>query len=143
MTSAPMRDPLADHLPTPQHAALLLSDYQPAQLAGVHSMDRAHLALARLIGRQALTGLTLAHGYDTAFWWTAGIFAGGAVIAGALLRPGPLDQQGTPSQAHGKVPTAQATAGPPVRHDPAGRNQHMHGCRQKIGSAVLRSRESP
>ena len=48
----------------------------------------------------------MAHGYDTAFWWTAGIFAG------ALLRPGPLDQQGTPSQAHGKVPTAQATAGP-------------------------------
>src|SRR5436305_845604 len=35
----------------------------------------AHLATARLIGRQALTGLALAHGYDTAFWWTAGIFA--------------------------------------------------------------------
>ena len=64
------------------------------------------------MGRQALTGLVLAHGYDTAFWWTAGIFASGAVIAGALLRPGPLEQQGTPSQAHGKVPTAQATAGP-------------------------------
>jgi nicotinamidase-related amidase len=112
MTSAPVRDPLTDHLITPQNAALLLIDYQPAQLAGVRSMDRAHLALARLIGHQALTGLTLAHGYDTAFWWTAGIFAGGAVIAGALLRPGPLDQQGTPSQAHGKVPTAQATAGP-------------------------------
>jgi hypothetical protein len=30
-------------------------------------MDRAYLALARLIGRQALTGLTLAQGYDTAF----------------------------------------------------------------------------
>ena len=25
----------------------------------------------------------------------------------------------------------------------AGRNQHMHGCPRKIGSAVLRSRESP
>jgi hypothetical protein len=80
--------------------------------SAVASYLSAHLALARLIGRQALTGLTLAHGYDTAFWWTAGIFAGGAVIAGALLRSGPLDQQGTPSQAHGKVPTAQATAGP-------------------------------
>jgi hypothetical protein len=56
MTSAPVRDPLADHLITPQNAALLLIDYQPAQLAGVRSMDRAHLALARLIGRQALTG---------------------------------------------------------------------------------------
>jgi hypothetical protein len=34
-----------------------------------------HLAAARLIGRPALTGLALAHGYDTAFRWTAGIFA--------------------------------------------------------------------
>src|SRR5258707_9314448 len=39
MTSAPVRDPLADHLLTPQNAALLLIDYQPSQLAGVHSMD--------------------------------------------------------------------------------------------------------
>src|SRR6058998_3905866 len=40
MTSAPVRDPLADHLITPQNAALLLIDYQPSQLAGVRSMDR-------------------------------------------------------------------------------------------------------
>ena len=46
MTGAPVGDPLADHLITPQNAALLLIDYQPAQLAGVRSMDRAHLALA-------------------------------------------------------------------------------------------------
>src|SRR6266852_2775193 len=39
MTSAPIRDPLADHLITPQNAALLLIDYQPSQLAGVGSMD--------------------------------------------------------------------------------------------------------
>jgi nicotinamidase-related amidase len=39
MTNAPARDPLADHLLTPQNAALLLIDYQPARLAGVHSMD--------------------------------------------------------------------------------------------------------
>ena len=32
MTSAPIRDPLADHLITPQNAALLLIDYQPSQL---------------------------------------------------------------------------------------------------------------
>jgi nicotinamidase-related amidase len=43
MTSAPVRDPLSDHLITPQNAALLLIDYQPQQLAGVHSMDRALL----------------------------------------------------------------------------------------------------
>jgi nicotinamidase-related amidase len=40
MTSAPVRDPLADHLITPQNSAFLLIDYQPAQIAAVHSMDR-------------------------------------------------------------------------------------------------------
>ena len=40
MTSALVRDPLSDHLLTPQNAAFLLIDYQPSQLAGVHSMDR-------------------------------------------------------------------------------------------------------
>jgi hypothetical protein len=64
--------------------------------AAVTSYITAHLATARLIGRQALTGLALAHGYDTAFWWIAGIFAGGAVIGGTLLRPGPLGQKRTP-----------------------------------------------
>ena len=41
MTSAPVRDPLADHLITPRNAALLLIDYQPQQLTAVRSMDRA------------------------------------------------------------------------------------------------------
>jgi nicotinamidase-related amidase len=40
MTGAPVRDPLADHLITPENAAFLIIDYQPSQLAGVHSMDR-------------------------------------------------------------------------------------------------------
>jgi nicotinamidase-related amidase len=40
VTSAPVRDPLADHLITPENAAFLLIDHQPSQLAGVHSMDR-------------------------------------------------------------------------------------------------------
>jgi nicotinamidase-related amidase len=43
MTSAPVRDPLADHLLTPENAAFLLIDYQPSQIAGVHSMDRGLL----------------------------------------------------------------------------------------------------
>jgi nicotinamidase-related amidase len=43
MTSAPIRDPLSDHLLTPENAAFLFIDYQPSQLAGVHSMDRALL----------------------------------------------------------------------------------------------------
>jgi EmrB/QacA subfamily drug resistance transporter len=80
--------------------------------AAVTSYITANLASARLIGRHALAGLALAHGYDTAFWWIAGIFASGAVIGGALLRNGPLRQTGTPSQAAGEVTTAQAKAGP-------------------------------
>src|SRR4029079_15452887 len=43
MTSAPIRDPLADHLLTPENAAFLIIDYQPSQLAAVRSMDHALL----------------------------------------------------------------------------------------------------
>jgi nicotinamidase-related amidase len=39
MTSAPIRDPLADHLLTPENAAFLFIDYQPSQLAAVRSMN--------------------------------------------------------------------------------------------------------
>jgi len=78
--------------------------------SAVASYLTAHLAAARLIGRQALAGLALAHGYDTAFWWTAGIFATGAVIAGTLLRRGPLRSVSTPSTADDRVTTAQAEA---------------------------------
>jgi nicotinamidase-related amidase len=43
MTSAPVRDPLADHLITLENAAFLFIDYQPAQLATIRSMDNALL----------------------------------------------------------------------------------------------------
>ena len=39
MTSEAIRDPLADHLITPQNSALVLIDYQPEQIATVRSMD--------------------------------------------------------------------------------------------------------
>jgi MFS family permease len=78
----------------------------------VTSYLTAHLASARIIGRQALAGLAQAHGYNTVFWWTAGIFAGGAVIGGALLRRGPLVPKGMPSLAPGGVTTAPPQAGP-------------------------------
>jgi hypothetical protein len=80
--------------------------------AAVTSYLTVHFAAARLIGRPALTGLALAHGYDTAFWWSAGIFAVGAVTAGVLLRPGPLRQAGTPLPAHAEATTAPAKADP-------------------------------
>jgi EmrB/QacA subfamily drug resistance transporter len=78
----------------------------------VASYIAAHLASARLIGRPALTGLALAHGYDTAFWWIAGIFAVGVIIGAALFRPGPLVRTSTPSRAHGPVTSAQGEPGP-------------------------------
>lgn len=41
MTSpAQIRDPLADHLLTPQNCALVLIDYQPIQVMSIASMDR-------------------------------------------------------------------------------------------------------
>jgi len=39
MSSQPIRDPLADHLITPQNSALILIDYQKNQLGTVRSMD--------------------------------------------------------------------------------------------------------
>ena len=40
MTSEPVRDPLADHLLTPQNCALIIIDYQPVQVSSVRSMDQ-------------------------------------------------------------------------------------------------------
>src|SRR2546427_622578 len=53
-----IRDPISDHLITPQNSALLVIDYQPAQVGAVRSMDRELLVknivstvkLARLFG---------------------------------------------------------------------------------------------
>jgi EmrB/QacA subfamily drug resistance transporter len=44
----------------------------------------------RSTSSRGLITIALVHGYSTAFWWTAAIFAVGAVVAGALLRRGPL-----------------------------------------------------
>jgi hypothetical protein len=76
----------------------------------VTSYITAHIASARLIGRPALIGLGLAHGYDTAFWWTAGILAAGAIISGALFRPGPLYRKDGQAQDAGVL--AEAESGP-------------------------------
>src|SRR5260221_3451422 len=43
MTSQPVRDPLADHLITPENAAFVLIDYQPEQIAADRSMDQEEL----------------------------------------------------------------------------------------------------
>ena len=83
--------------------------------SAVASYFAANAASARLIGLPALTGLALAHGYDTAFSWTAGILAGGAVLAGTILfRPGPLVKPGTPDGQAAGVREEAAETGPAI-----------------------------
>src|SRR5580700_6701600 len=82
--------------------------------SAVTSYLTLHAASARLIGFPALTGLGLAHGYDTAFWWTSGILAGGAIVAGLLFRPGPLVRQDTPGAAVPGAMEAETEAGPAI-----------------------------
>jgi hypothetical protein len=50
MTSEPRRDPLADHLITPENAVLVVIDYQQEMLSNVTSVDQAELT-------NAVTGL--------------------------------------------------------------------------------------
>ena len=46
--------------------------------------------------------LAAVHGYTTVFWWTAGIFAVGAIVCGLLFRSGPIevDPDAAPAMAH-------------------------------------------
>ena len=39
MIGSPLRDPVGDHLLTPQNAALCVIDYQPSQFGGIRSID--------------------------------------------------------------------------------------------------------
>ena len=79
--------------------------------SAVASYLTLHVASVRLIGRQALLGQALAHGYDTAFWWVAGIFAGGAIVGGLLFRRGPLRRDDGQVQQDARV-MAETEAGP-------------------------------
>jgi nicotinamidase-related amidase len=56
MASVTVRDPLADHLITPQNSALILIDYQPSQFAAVRSMD-PDLLLKNIVSTVKLANL--------------------------------------------------------------------------------------
>ncbi|QYY28281.1 hydrolase [Cupriavidus pinatubonensis] len=49
MASEPIRDPLKDHLLTPQNAAFVIIDYQPVQVNSIASMDR-QLLINNIVG---------------------------------------------------------------------------------------------
>jgi len=80
----------------------------------VTSYVAVHAVQARVIGLPALTGLALSHGYDTAFWWAAGIFALGAIVGGILFRPGPLVRPGTPTPQAAGMTEQAAETGPAI-----------------------------
>jgi hypothetical protein len=67
----------------------------------------SHLTKAIAISPSAQGALQEAaavHGYTTGFWWTAGFFAGGAIVCGALFRRGPLARQAQSLPAGGQQP---------------------------------------
>jgi len=83
----------------PQDAGVASATVSVSQLLGAS----VGTSLLNTIFASALTGYLSSHpasstqnvlaslqAYDTAFWWTAAIFAAGAVIGGALFRRGPL-----------------------------------------------------
>ncbi len=72
----------------------------------------SHLSPATLVhGHPApsLTGMSLIHGYTTAFWVAAAIFGAGAVICGTLFRSGPLRASGAAAADPAMAAAQQAT----------------------------------
>jgi EmrB/QacA subfamily drug resistance transporter len=65
-----------------------------------------------------LRALALVHGYTVAFWWSAAIFAFGAVVAAILYRWGPLTRQGVASAASAVPEYSRKVAAPPVPERP-------------------------
>jgi hypothetical protein len=77
----------------------------------------SHAGPATLVhGRPSpgLAGLAFVHGYTTAFLWSAAIFAGGAVVAGVLLRRGPLTRHAPSGQPAGVAEGSPQVLAPPM-----------------------------
>jgi EmrB/QacA subfamily drug resistance transporter len=69
-----------------------------------------------VVSRRTVAGLALAHGYDTTFRWTAGIFAAGALIGGGLLRRGPLVPVANDARTDDRIDTAERGLNPSPAH---------------------------
>ena len=63
MSSGPIRDPIKDHLLTPQNAAFLIIDYQPVQVNSIASMERQRLVsnIVRAAKAAVIYGLPIVH----------------------------------------------------------------------------------
>ena len=63
MASEPIRDPVNDHLLTPQNAAFIVIDYQPVQVNSIGSMERQRLVnnIVRAAKAAVIYGLPIVH----------------------------------------------------------------------------------
>src|SRR5664279_3124050 len=63
MASEPIRDPVTDHLLTPQNAAFIIIDYQPVQVNSIASMERQRLVsnIVRTSKAAVIYGLPIVH----------------------------------------------------------------------------------
>jgi hypothetical protein len=71
----------------------LLNTIAASATAGYIAAHLLHTAPSNAALKQAnaiVQAQGMIHGYTTVFWWCMAIFLAGAVILGALLRPGPL-----------------------------------------------------
>ena len=68
----------------------LLNTIFASAVASYLTAHAALIAAAHGHVTKTLTGLAAAHGYDTSFWWLAGILAVGALLSLVLFRRGPL-----------------------------------------------------
>jgi MFS family permease len=77
-----------------------------------HFVHRAPSNAALSQANHLVQAQGLIHGYTTVFWVCMGIFIGGAVIVGGLMRPGPL--QGPARDTTARDTTARDTTAAPV-----------------------------
>ena len=73
----------------------------------------------------ALQATAAVHGYTTAFWWTAGIFAAGAIVCGTLLRRGPLVRQAEAAPPGVKAQQHESALPARPRLIPSGTSAHV------------------
>jgi EmrB/QacA subfamily drug resistance transporter len=75
----------------------LLNTIAASATASYLTADISHTAGGR--PSSLLAGMAVVHGYTTAFWVAAAIFAGGALVAATVLRSGPLTLTALAAQA--------------------------------------------
>ena len=77
---------LGQHLPADRR----IDRHRGAERLRGHRRRRDYLSGLGRAPSAADQALAAVDGYTTVFWWAAGVFAVGAVICGALFRPGPV-----------------------------------------------------